>query len=314
MTTEIRHQLRQQLITEVAPHFAPDVPIAQQRQVLDGMGAAAPMPEGVVIERRQLAGLNTEWFAGPGCAPHRVLLHLHGGGYVMGSCDSHRPLTARLAVACGMQAALPEYRLAPEHPFPAALEDAVAAYQALLDTGFEPGRIVLAGDSAGGGLCLSTLCALRDAGMPLPAAAVLLSPWTDMTFGGESIRTRAEADPWLCPELLEPMLQRFAPNVDRQDPRISPLFAELGGLPPMLVQVGDQEILLSDSTRLAERARAAGVEVELEVFPEVWHVFQLFAPVLPDADEALSKIGDFVRSRMRSGRNVAEQHAEARSA
>jgi epsilon-lactone hydrolase len=294
----IRDQLRQTLISDVAPHFAPEVPIEQQRQVLDGIGAEAQLPEGITVERRPLAGLHTEWISAPGCSTDRVILHLHGGGYVMGSCDSHRALTSGVAVACGMQAALPEYRLAPEHPFPAALEDAVAAYSALLEDGFTPDRIVLLGDSAGGGLTLATMCALRDAGTPLPAAAVLLSPWTDMTFSGESLRTRADVDPWLTPELLDPMRQRFAGSVDPRDPRISPLFADLHGLPPMLVHVGDQEILLSDSTRLVERAKEANVAVELEVWPEVWHVFQLFAPVLPDANEALSKIGVFVRSWM----------------
>jgi epsilon-lactone hydrolase len=298
--TTIRDQLRQTLITDVAPHFAPGVPIEQQRQVLDGMGAQAQLPEAVTVERRPLAGLHTEWFSPPGCSTDRVLLHLHGGGYVMGSCTSHRALTSQLAVACGMQAALPEYRLAPEHPFPAALDDAVGAYVALLDGGIAPDRIVLLGDSAGGGLTLTTLCALRDAGTPLPAAAVLLSPWTDMTFSGESLRTRAEVDPWLTPELLDPMRQHFARAFDPKDPKISPLFADLRGLPPMLVHAGDHEILLSDSTRLVERAKEAGVTVELEVWPELWHVFHLFAPVLPDANDALSKIGAFVRHRLES--------------
>lgn len=298
MSSSIRDQLRRTLAEQIAPAFRAGVPLEQQRQVLDSMGAAAQLPEGVVIDRRDLGGMDAEWLSGPWCDRDHVLLHLHGGGYVMGSCASHRALTCQVARACGMKAVLPEYRLAPEHPFPAALEDAVAAYRALLAAGVDPGAIVLLGDSAGGGLALATLVALRDSGAPLPAAAVLLSPFTDLTFTGESIQTRAAADPWLAPPLLEPVSRLYIGDLDRSDPRVSPLFADLRGLPPMLIHVGDQEILLSDSTRLAERAGAAGVQAELDVFPEVWHVFHLFAPALPDANAALEKIGAFVRGAL----------------
>lgn len=293
----VRDQLRLSLV-EIAPAFAPEVPLEKQREVLDGMGAAAQPAEGLDVARRPLAGLPAEWLTTPGCSPRHALLHLHGGGYVMGSCASHRALTSRIASACGVRAVLPEYRLAPEHPFPAALEDGVAAYRALLEEGLAPSDIVVVGDSAGGGLALTTLVAARDAGLPLPAGAVLISPFTDLTGSGESLKTRAGLDPWLSPRLLDPVIARYVGDLDRSDPRVSPLFADLGGLPPMLVQVGDHEILLSDSTRLAERARAAGVEVDLEVWPDVWHVWHLFAPALPEANEALAKIGAFVRSRL----------------
>jgi monoterpene epsilon-lactone hydrolase len=301
MSAVIRDQLRHTLVTEIAPLFLPAVPIAQQRQVLDGMGAVAQLPESVQVTPGLIAGLNAEWLTAPAASTTHALLHLHGGGYVMGSCTSHRALTAQVASACGIQGVLPEYRLAPEHPFPAALEDGVAVYQALLDTGLAPGNIVLLGDSAGGGLTLATLVALRDAGTPLPAAAVLLSPFTDLTFSGPSIQTRAETDPWLTPLLLEPTSAHYVGDVDRADSRVSPLFADLRGLPPLFIHAGDQEILLSDSTRLAGRARAAGVAVECEVWPELWHVFHLFAPALPEANDAIAKIGAYVRGTLGLG-------------
>lgn len=298
--TSIRDQLRRSLV-ELAPAFGIDVPLEKQRQVLDGMGAAAQRPEGLEVTRAQLAGLPAEWLSTPGCSGEQTLLYLHGGGYVMGSCDSHRALAANVARACGVRAVLPEYRLAPEHPFPAALEDALAAYRALLAEGRAPESIVVVGDSAGGGLTLSLLCAIRDASIPLPRAAVVLSPFTDLTCSGESFQSRAALDPWLSPSLFEPHVRRYAGETDRKDPRISPLFADLRGLPPILVQVGDHEVLLSDSVRYVARAREAGVDATLEVWPELWHVFQLFAPGLPEANDALEQIGAFVRSRLRHG-------------
>jgi acetyl esterase/lipase len=294
----IRDQLRTVVVEQVAPHFRPGVPLAQQRQVLDGMGAQAQLPEGTAIERSELAGITAEWIAAPGASKEHVVLHLHGGGYVMGSCASHRSLTAWLSAAAGVQAVLPEYRLAPEHPFPAALDDAVAAYRGLLALGFSPDRIAILGDSAGGGLALATLLALRDAGVPRPAAGVVFSPWADMTGSGESVKTRAATDPWIDRELLLPFAKLYCGELDPTDPRVSPVFGDYAGLPPLLVQVGDQEILLSDSTRVVERAEAAGTEVVLEVEPEVWHVFQLFAPALPEANEALARAGEFLRAKL----------------
>lgn len=293
----IRDQLRRSLI-EIAPAFAPEVPLESVRKTLDSMGSAAEVPEGLDVKRVELAGIRAEWLCTPGSREDQVLLHLHGGGYVMGSFASHRALAGHIAHACGVHAVLPEYRLAPEHPFPAALEDAVACYGELLARGFAPEQIVMVGDSAGGGLTLSTLFVLRDKGEPLPRAAVLLSPFTDLALTGESLVTRADVDPWLYPRMLDPFIRFYLGDGDRRDPRVSPLYGDLRGLPPMLVHVGDHEILLSDSMRLAERARAQGVDVELEVWPELWHVFHLFAPALPDANEAIAKIGAYVRSRL----------------
>jgi epsilon-lactone hydrolase len=294
----VRDQLRTLLVEQIAPHFTAGVALAQQRQVLEGMGAESQLPAGTTVERNELAGITAEWISAPGASQEHVILYVHGGGYVMGSCTSHRGLAAWISSATGVSVVLPEYRLAPEHPFPAALDDAMAAYRELLARSYAPGRIAIVGDSAGGGLALATLLALRDAQVPLPAAGVVLSPWTDLTGSGETIETHATIDPWLRAELLLPFAKLYHGAHDPADPRISPLFGDLAGLPPLLVQVGDQEILLSDSTRLVERAQAAGTEAVLEVEPEVWHVFQLFAPVLPEANEALARVGTFVRAKL----------------
>ncbi len=298
MDSVIRDRVRDLVIRDIAPIFRGNVSLARQRQFFDDMGARAELPAGLVVERRELAGLPAEWLLNPGHRSDRALLHLHGGGFVLGSSCSHRALVGRIALASGIQAIVPEYRLAPEHRFPAALGDVLAIYHALLASGLAADHIVLSGDSAGGNLVLGILLALRDAGAALPAAAVLLSPFTDLTASGESLTTRAAIDPWLDPRFIAPLGKLYAGEHDRGDPRISPLFGDLRGLPPLLIQVGDHEIMLSDSTRLAERARAAGVATELEVWPELWHVFQMFAPDLPDASAAIVNIGAFVRRQL----------------
>jgi len=301
MNTDIRDQLRKTLVEEIAPSFRVTIPYEQQREVLDAIGAGSALPDGLEEERGELAGLTTTWLVAPGGSTEHALLHLHGGGYVVGSCISHRGLAAWLSASVRVQVVLPEYRLAPEHPCPAAIDDAVAAYRALLDSGLAPERVALSGDSAGGGLALATLMALRDAGEPLPAAAFLLSPWTDLTLSGESMKTRRQLDPWL----EEPMLTKFSTlyrgELAPDDPRVSPLLGAFSGLPPLLVQVGDHEILRSDSIRLSERAEAAGVELSLEVADALWHVYQLFAPVLPDATEALDRAGEWLRAKLQIG-------------
>lgn len=299
MDSAIRDQFRQLLIHQIAPTFrGGGVPLGEQRRFLDNMGNNAALPPGLEVSVRELAGRPCEWLRNPGHSGEHVFLYLHGGGYVMGSCAAYRALASRLALACGIQAVVPEYRLAPEHPFPAGLDDAVAAYHALLAAGHDPRRIVIGGDSAGGGLTLATLLTLRDAGAPLPAAAVLLSPFTDLTCSGETLTTRAAVEPWLDPTLFDPLARLYAGKHDRAQPLLSPLLGDLRGLPPLLIHVGDHEVLLADSTRLAERARAADVRVEIEVWPELWHVFQFFAPALPEAQRSLDQIGAFVRARL----------------
>lgn len=271
-------------------------PIPKLRALIDSARWNGP-PKEVAVQRMKVGELWAEWLEPAGANPGRVMLYLHGGSYVTGSCDSHRGLVARLAQAGGLRALLTEYRLAPEHPFPAALEDAVAAYRGLLQAGYSPQQVVIAGDSAGGGLTLATLLALRDAGDPLPAAAVCISPLTDLACTGESVQTRAKIDPWLTRASII-FARYYRGSYDPCLPLLSPLYADLGGLPPLLIHVGSDEILLNDSTRLAERAQAAGVEVTLEIWPRMWHVWHIFAPYLPEAKQAIAVIGTFVRQQL----------------
>jgi acetyl esterase/lipase len=292
LPAEIRDQLRNVLVHEIAPKFM-GTSLEEQRAVLDGMGAAAEMPAGLMVARSTLAGVPVEQLT-PAVRDRRVLLHAHGGGFVMGSAQSHRALAGRIGVACRARVVLPEYRLAPEHLFPAGLEDLLAVYRALLSTGTPAEQIIVSGDSAGGNLVVAMLVRARELGLPMPGAMVLLSPWLDLTCSGESMRTRATIDPWLKPEMCAAIRDMYAGHLNLCDPLVSPLHAELAGLPPMLLQVGDHEILLSDSERMFERARAAGVAAELEVYPAMWHVWQQFAPMLPEANQALASVGSFV--------------------
>jgi epsilon-lactone hydrolase len=244
-------------------------------------------------------GVRAEWIVPPGAASERVLLYLHGGGYVLCSVSTHRGLISRIAQAAGVRALGVDYRLAPEHPFPAAVEDATAAYRWLVSHGTAPGHIAIAGDSAGGGLTLATLVALRDAGDPLPAAAVCLSPWVDLEGTGPSNTTKAEADPFVRKEMIQFMAEQYLGGRDPRTPLAAPLYADLHGLPPLLIQVGTAEILLDDATRTADRAKEAGVEVSLEVWDDMIHVWQLFAPLLPEGQQAIERIGAFIRQHMR---------------
>jgi monoterpene epsilon-lactone hydrolase len=225
-----------------------------------------------------------------------VLLYFHGGGYKLGSVTSHRDLMARLAAAARCRVLGVNYRLAPEAHFPAPVDDALAVYQWLLGEGVAPSQIAVGGDSAGGGLAAALLLSLRDRGGALPAAAVLLSAWTDLTAQGESYVTRAEADPiHQRAMILATARQYLGPDGDASNPLASPLFGGLAGLPPLLLQVGDRETVLDDSTRFAAKARAAGVRADLEVYPNMIHVFQQFADEIPEARQAITGVGRFLR-------------------
>jgi monoterpene epsilon-lactone hydrolase len=249
-----------------------------------------------LIEPTSLRGVPAEWLTARDVERARVLYYLHGGGFVACSPATHRRLVARIAGRAGVRALLPDYRLAPEHPYPSALDDCVAGYEHLLELGHTPGQIVIAGDSAGGALTLGTLLCLRDRGLPLPAGAVLLSPATDATLSGGSFVSRADDDALLSPDFCRRVVAAYLPDAaDRHGPYASPLLAELAGLPPLLIQVGTHEILHDDATRFAERARAAGVDVTLEVWDGMWHVFQMFEA--PESKRAVERIAEFVRTR-----------------
>lgn len=230
-------------------------------------------------------------------ASARAVLYLHGGGYGVGSARSHRALGQRIAFDAGARVVIPEYRLAPENVFPAAVEDAVASYRWLLATGTAPERIAVAGDSAGAGLALALLVSLRDAGTPLPACAVLISPFADLECRGESYATLAELDPIVSREMGLGMGRAYIGDADPSDPLASPVHAALGGLPPLLIQAGSREVVLDDARTIERNARKAGVDVRLDVWPGMVHVWHLFASVLEEGRRAIEEIGSFVRQR-----------------
>ena len=249
-----------------------------------------------------LAGVACEWLLAPGADPDRRLLYIHGGGWTAGNLDSHRPLSARISKAAGAAVLGVHYRLAPEHPFPAGLDDCVHAYRWLRSNGPNgpgPARgVFVAGDSAGGNLTFATLLACKERNIPLPNGAIPLSAATDFSASGESFRTRAQADPIIPsdPNAIRGLGPVYTQGrADPLSPLVSPLYGDLRGLPPLLIQVGDAEVLLDDSTRIAAKAKAAGVDVTLSVWPEMPHVWQLFAPFLPEASAAIEEIGAFVR-------------------
>jgi len=243
-------------------------------------------------------GVRADRIATRASQPGRHILFLHGGGFIAGSPSLYRQLTWRIASAARASVVSLDYRLAPEHPFPAALDDAVAAYCWLLAQGAAPQRVAVMGDSAGGGLALSLLLRLRDEGVPLPAAAVALSPWTDLAMTGRSFTANAGADPLLSAEQARRFVGYYLGGADPRSPYASPLYGEPAGLPPTIIQVGSDEVLRDDAVRMAERMRAAGCRVELEIWPRMPHVWHLFAPVMPEAHHAIARIGEFVAEAM----------------
>ncbi len=263
----------------------------------EAMGNMTAEPAGAEYSAVDAGGIAAQWVDVPGADKRRVLLYLHGGGYVICSPNSHRKLVGHLAAAAGCRALVIDYRLAPEHPHPAAVDDALAAYRWLLAQGFGHESIAVAGDSAGGGLTIATLVAIRDAGLPSPCAAVVMSPWVDLEGTGDSIRTKASVDLLVQGEALKMMASMFLAGKDARTPLACPLYAEVSRLPPVYVQVGGDETLLDDSTRLATRLAAAGNAVRLEVFPEMQHVFQINAGNVPEADDAVARSGAFLRGR-----------------
>jgi acetyl esterase/lipase len=280
------------LIKSSPPLANPDV--AAMRAAAEGMGQMLPVDPTTRFEPLRIGAIPAEWASVPGVDERRVVLYLHGGGYVSGSIAVYRSLAGRLARAASARILTIDYRLAPEHPFPAAVDDAVAAYRWLLEQDVSPARIALAGDSAGGGLTAATLIAIRDAALPRPAAAVLMSPMVDLEGTGESMITKAAEDP-IVQKANVAITRLYLNGADPRTPLAAPLYANLERLPPLLIQVGTAECLLDDSTRFAERARAAGVDVTLEQWDKMIHVWQLFAPILDEGQQALDGIGDFIK-------------------
>ena len=281
------------------PGNRPEVTIPARRARSANFERWVPSPPADTETRHQLlGGVPAMRVAAPGSRRDRHILFLHGGGYATGSPELYRHITWRFAAAAMAQVAVIQYRLAPEHPFPAALDDAVAAWRGLLGEGADPCHAAFLGDSAGGGLALALALRLRDEGAPLPAAIAAMSPWTDLAGTGPSLRSNAVADPMMNAGDVPALAARYLNGADPRNPYASPLYGDATGLPPTLVQVGGDEILRDDSVRIAERMRAAGVVVELEVWPRMPHVWQAFASVMPEARRAIARIGAFLRRHM----------------
>jgi acetyl esterase/lipase len=274
---------------------SPDVGQARARfeKLADFLGGAPDAK----CEKVDAGGVPAEWVAAPGFDPERAVLYLHGGGYAIGSINTHRRLAYDISAACGARMLLIDYRLAPEHPFPAAVEDAAKAWRWLLQQGLAANRLAIAGDSAGGGLTVATLVNLRDQKLGLPACAVAISPWVDLEGVGTSMTVRSAQDPMVQRDGLQWMAGMYLNGKDLKTPLAAPLHADLKGLPPVLVQVGTAETLLDDATRIAERMHAAGVEVRLAIWPNMLHVFPLFAPILSEGRDGCLEIGNFIRSK-----------------
>lgn len=270
--------------------------LAARRARLDALGSRYAIPADVHIEPVNANGVAAEWTSTPAADLSRVLLFMHGGGYISGSIASHRHMIAEAGREGRARTLAVGYRLAPEHPFPAALDDTLAAYRFLLAQGFSPRQIALGGESAGGGLVLAALTTLRDAGEPLPACAWLSSPWTDLRQTGGTMQTKAAVDPLIQKTYLDEVAAAYLQGADAGNPLASPLHADLRGLPPMLIQAGSAETMLEDSARLASAAGNADVRVTFEIWPDMIHGFTLFYPQLAAARKALAQVGQFVRA------------------
>ena len=271
----------------------------QRRKDIDARGLAYGLAADVGVEPVTANGVRAEWTTTPKDARDAALLYLHGGGYVIGSLDSHRHLAAEAGRAAGIAALALDYRLAPEHPFPAAVDDALAGYRFLLGRGISPGRVALAGDSAGGGLVVAAMLAIREAGLPQPGCGWCISPWVDMEAIGETMTSKAAADPTVQRAGLLDMAKMYLSGADPRSPLAAPIYGNLSGLAPLMIQVGACETLLDDALRLAKIGGAADVRVDLQIWPEMIHVWHLFHPELKAGRQAIEAGGAYVRAMIR---------------
>jgi epsilon-lactone hydrolase len=270
----------------------------ERRRRLDAIGSASPLAGDIRLEPIDANGVAAEWSLAPSSDPSKVLLFFHGGGYCSGSIASHRGMVTEAGRAAQARTLAVGYRLAPEHPFPAAIEDARSAYRFLLNQGVAASKIVIGGDSAGGGLTLALMTTVRDAGQPLPACAWLVSPWVDLQMTGASLAEKAAIDPLISKSYLEELASAYLAGADPANPLVSPLNADLAGLPPLLVQVGSAETLLDDAVRIARRAGAADVRVNLEIWPHMIHAWHLWAAQLEAGRRAIASAGAFIRAHL----------------
>jgi monoterpene epsilon-lactone hydrolase len=278
--------------------------VSEQRRLLAELLSAQPLPAEVTVTAAELGGVPAAEITVDGIEPRHVVLYFHGGVYVMGDAFLAAGLAAQIARRTRAKVISVGYRLAPEHPYPAAADDALAAYQALLQNGTDPAGIVFAGESAGGGLAIATLVNARDHGLPLPAAAYVMSPYADLTLAGTTMQTKRDADPLLSPDALQARVSDYTAGHDAALPLISPVFADLSGLPPLIIQAGSHEVLLDDAIRLARQAATADVQVSLDITPAVPHVFQAYFPILDEATTALDRAGQLLSAHLADAARV----------
>ena len=273
-----------------------DISLEERRKRWEGFASADPIPEDVIIEKTVINNITAERISTNNANKKNVILYFHGGGYCQGSVITHRKLVSHIAKAVETPIIVPDYPLAPENPYPAALHGVEGVYSYLLNNGFNADNIILGGDSAGGGLAAALTLLLKDKKIPLPRGVFLLSPWLDLTFSGDSVKIYAEKDPICTEEGLRVNAKDYAGNESTQNPLVSPVYGDISGFPPLLIQAGVEDILLSDSTRFAEKAEASNVDVKLSLWDEMWHVFQGWPVEVPEADDAIEQIGQFTKA------------------
>jgi epsilon-lactone hydrolase len=301
VTTEQRENL-DAILRQSA--FPADAGVSEQRRLLRELTSAQPLPPDVTVAAAALGGVPTAEITVDGIEPRHTVLYFHGGVYVLGDAAQAAGLAAQIGRRTRARVISVDYRLAPEHPYPAAVDDALAAYRALLDNGTAPAGIVFAGESAGGGLAIATLVNARDHGLPLPAAAFVMSPYADLTLAGTTMETKREADPLLSRGNLQARIPDYTAGQDAALGLISPIFADLSGLPPLIIQAGTHEVLLDDAIRLARQAATADVEVTLDLTPGVPHVFQAYYPILDEAAAALDRAGQLLSAQLAGAERV----------
>jgi acetyl esterase/lipase len=289
--------------------FPIDSDVEEQRRLLRDLLSAQPLPDDVTVTEGVLGGVPTAEITVDGIEPRHVVLYFHGGVYVLGDASLAADLASQVGRRTRARVISLDYRLAPEHPYPAAVDDALAAYEALLDEGIAASSIVFAGESAGGGLAVATLVNARDRGLPLPAAAFVMSPYVDLTLAGATMETKSEVDPLLSREALQARVGDYTAGQDAALGLISPVFADLSGLPPLIIQAGTHEVLLDDALRLAGQAAGADVEVTLDITPGVPHVFQAYYPILDEAAAALDRAGLFLSAHLAAADGALERAA-----
>jgi acetyl esterase/lipase len=284
--------------------FPGDIDINEQRRLLRELISAQPLPADVTVTAAALGGVPTAEITIDGIEPRHVVLYFHGGVYVLGDAFQSADLASQVGRRTGAKVISVDYRLAPENPYPAAVDDALAAYEALLQNGTAPADIVLAGESAGGGLAVATLVNARDRGLPLPAAVFVMSPYADLTLAGTTMKTKAEVDPLMSFENLQARVPDYTSGQDAAVGLISPIFADLSGLPPLVIQAGSHEVLLDDAVRLARQAAIADVEVTLDITPGVPHVFQAYSAILDEGAAALDRAGQLLSTHLAGAERV----------